>query len=182
MEKLTDNTASVRLSCPTLSHPHTLCFMNSNIADLGSTAPACPLGHGPLLSVLVNQQSLKTPCCCCPERIKKSAAPTAPRVFFHLQWSRLTYPGFSEQYEWQDTCPPWPAKSWRLALGLEWLKLNQMLEILGCATIRENPIKFSQWQIVTTITNTGQKKKKLFPMWQNTLDKSCNLWPQDFHL
>ena len=53
--KLTDNMASVRLSYPTLSWPHTLCFVNNDIADLGSTVPVHPLGHGPLLSVLVYQ-------------------------------------------------------------------------------------------------------------------------------
>ena len=31
-----------------------------------------------------------------------SVVPTAPRVFFQLPWSRLTYPGFSEQFERQD--------------------------------------------------------------------------------
>ena len=46
MEKLTDNTESVRLSCPTLSQPHTLCSINNDIADLGSTGPACPLAKG----------------------------------------------------------------------------------------------------------------------------------------
>ena len=46
-----DNVESVRLSCPTLSQPHTLCSVNNNIADLGSTGPVCLLGHGPLLSV-----------------------------------------------------------------------------------------------------------------------------------
>ena len=53
VEKLTDNTGSVRLSCPTLSRPHTSCSVNNDTADLGSTGLACPLGHGPLLSVLV---------------------------------------------------------------------------------------------------------------------------------
>ena len=53
--KLTDNTVSASLSCPTLSLPHTLCSVNNNIADLGSTGPARPLVHGPLLSVLVYQ-------------------------------------------------------------------------------------------------------------------------------
>ena len=55
VEKLMNNTASVRLSCPTLSQPHTLCSANSDIANLGSTAPECPLGHGPLLCILVYQ-------------------------------------------------------------------------------------------------------------------------------
>ena len=79
VKKVTDNTASVRLSCPTLSQPHNfLCFVNSDIADLGSTEPVRPLGHGPLLSALVYQKSLKTPSCCCPERVNMSAVPTAP--------------------------------------------------------------------------------------------------------
>ena len=55
VEKLTDNTESVRLSSPTLSRPHTLRSVNNDIADLGSTGPAHPLGHGPLLSVLAYQ-------------------------------------------------------------------------------------------------------------------------------
>ena len=78
VKKVTDNTASVRLSCPTLSQPHNFCFVNSDIADLGSTAPVRPLGHGPLLSVLVYQKSMKTPSCCCLERVNMSAVPTAP--------------------------------------------------------------------------------------------------------
>ena len=45
-EKLTDNMESVRLSCPTLSGPHTSCSANDS-ADLGSTGPVCPLGLGP---------------------------------------------------------------------------------------------------------------------------------------
>lgn len=49
MGKLTDNMESVRLSCPTLSQPLTLCSVNNNIADLGSTVPVCSLGHEPLL-------------------------------------------------------------------------------------------------------------------------------------
>ena len=51
VEKVTDNRASVTLSCPSLSQPLTLCFVNNDIADLGSTGPAHPLGHGPLLCI-----------------------------------------------------------------------------------------------------------------------------------
>ena len=50
----------------------------------------------------------------------------------------------------------------RLYFILLYFKLNQMLEVFGCATIRESLIKFSQWQIVTTITNTGKKRKNFF--------------------
>ena len=53
VEKMTANMESVRLSCPTLSQPLTLCSVNNNTADLGSTGPSHLLGHGPLLSVLV---------------------------------------------------------------------------------------------------------------------------------
>ena len=51
VEKITDNKASVRLSCPTLSRPLTLCSVNNDIADLGITGPEHPLGHGPLLCI-----------------------------------------------------------------------------------------------------------------------------------
>ena len=82
VEKITDSKASVRLSCPTPSRPLTLCSVN-NIADLAwlcsswSSVPAHPLDHGPLL-FLVYQCYLRTPGCCCPERINMSAVPTAP--------------------------------------------------------------------------------------------------------
>ena len=72
----------VSQSCPTLSGSHASCSVDDS-ADLGSTGPECPLGHGPLLSVLVYQQSLKTNCCC-PEETKVSAVPAAPGVFFRL--------------------------------------------------------------------------------------------------
>ena len=85
VEKLTNNTASVRLPAP-LSH-----------------WPVCPLGHGPLLSTLVFKKSLETPGCCCPERMNMSAVPTAPWVFFQLPRSHLIHPGFSDQCEQQDT-------------------------------------------------------------------------------
>ena len=41
MEKWSDNTESVRTSCPTVTQPHTacLCSVNSNTADLRSTGP-----------------------------------------------------------------------------------------------------------------------------------------------
>ena len=51
VEKVTDNRASVRLSCPTLSQPLTLCSVNNDISDLGSTGHAHPLCHGPLLCI-----------------------------------------------------------------------------------------------------------------------------------
>lgn len=102
VEKLTDNNASARLSYPTLSRPRALCFVNNDTADLGSTVPVCPLGHGPLLSTLVFKWSLETPGCFCPERMNVSAAPTAPWVFFRLPRSRLIHPGFSDQCERQD--------------------------------------------------------------------------------
>ena len=53
--KLTDSTVSVRLCWPTLSWPHTLGYVNKDIADLVSIGPACPPGHRPLLSVSVYQ-------------------------------------------------------------------------------------------------------------------------------
>lgn len=46
VQKLTDNMESVKLSCPTLSGPHTSCSA-SDSADLGSIGPVCALGHGP---------------------------------------------------------------------------------------------------------------------------------------
>ena len=86
VKKVTDNTASVRLSCPTLSQPHNfLCFVNSDIADLGSTEPVRPLGHGPLLSALVYQKSLKTPSCCCPES-KHVCSPHSSLSLFSFSW------------------------------------------------------------------------------------------------
>ena len=86
--------------------PSYLCSVN-NVADLAwlcsswSTVPAHPLDHGPLL-FLVYQCYLRTPGCCCPERINMSAVPTAPRVFFQLPQSHLIYLGFSEPCEHQD--------------------------------------------------------------------------------
>ena len=55
VEKLTDNTASLRLSCPTLSPPLTLCSVKNHTTDIGSAGPEHPFGDGPLLSVLVYQ-------------------------------------------------------------------------------------------------------------------------------
>ena len=55
VEKLTDNTASLRLSCPTLSPPLTLCSVKHHTTDIGSAGPEHPFGDGPLLSVLVYQ-------------------------------------------------------------------------------------------------------------------------------
>ena len=46
VQKLTDNMESVRLSCPTLSGPHTSCYASDG-ADPDSTGPVCALGHGP---------------------------------------------------------------------------------------------------------------------------------------
>ena len=80
--------------------PSYLCSVN-NIADLAwlcsswSTVPAHPLDHGPLL-FLVYQCYLRSPGCCCPERINMCAVPTAPRVFFQLPQSHLIYLGFSD--------------------------------------------------------------------------------------
>ena len=82
------------LSCPTLTASCCLCCVNSTIADLGGTGPACPLGHGPLLSVLVDQHSLKTLCCCCycccPERINLDAIPTPPESSFSFPGHALS--------------------------------------------------------------------------------------------
>ena len=42
-------------------------------------------------------------CCASQERINMSAVPTAPRVSFQPFSSSLSYPGFSEQCEQQDS-------------------------------------------------------------------------------
>ena len=121
VKKVTDNTASVRLSCPTLSQPHNfLCFVNSDIADLGSTEPVRPLGHGPLLSALVYQKSLKTPSCCCTES-KHVCSPHSSLSLFsfswvapYLPWDQWTvWPARQQEYQvdlWPPRGPDWSSE------------------------------------------------------------------------